>query len=379
MIQPHGGKLIYRVMTESSREKYIAQKDGMNTVQISQEQVKEVENIANGVFSPLEGFFCQDDYHNVLNKSRLVNDTPWTIPIILDINDSEIIAGDEIGLVNQRNDLVAIMNVEDKFTCDKKELAESGYCTLDQNHPGVAKCYEMNDSLIGGKIQLVSETQTPYDKYKFWPVKTREMFQERGWKTVVGFQTRNTPHNGHEYIQKTALTFVDGLFINPVIGKKKKGDFRDQVILDTYEALIQNYFPENRVFMGILPFEMRYAGPREAIFHAIIRKNFGCTHFIVGRDHAGVGNYYEPFAAQEFFEEFPDLDITPVFFRSFFYCKRCLGVMNEKTCPHGEEDIINFSGTKIRQLLQNGEIPDKLLMRPEVAEIILNSGNPFVE
>ncbi len=205
------------------------------------------------------------------------------------------------------------------------------------------------------------------------------MFEEKGWKTVVGFQTRNPPHLGHEYVQKTALAFVDGVFINPVIGKKKAGDFKDEVILQSYDALMKNYYLRESVVMSILPFEMRYAGPREAIFHAIVRKNFGCTHFIVGRDHAGVGNFYGPYDAQKIFDEFPDLDITPLFFKSFFYCKRCGTVTNEKACPHGEKEHINFSGTKIREMLSKGQIPPEELMRPEVAKVITRHKNPFVD
>ena len=246
-------------------------------------------------------------------------------------------------------------------------------------HPGVRKVYGLGDFLVGGEIHLLNDVPNPYSRYTLYPEETRVLFRERGWRTVVGFQTRNAPHLGHEYVQKTALTFVDGLFINPVIGRKKPGDFRDDVILKAYDALIKYYYPRNSVALSIFRTEMRYAGPREAIFHAIVRKNFGCTHFIVGRDHAGVGNFYGPYEAQEIFSDFPDLGITPLFFKEFFYCKKCGGVANPKTCPHGDEYHITFSGTKIRKMLLNGEVPPPELMRPEVAEAILSFDNPFVE
>ncbi len=233
------------------------------------------------------------------------------------------------------------------------------------------------DVLLGGSIDLIRETPTPFQKYKLTPRETRRLFQDKGWSTVVGFQTRNTPHIGHEYVQKSALTLVDGLFINPVIGKKKKGDYRDDVILSSYEELIKNYYVPERTTMAILMMEMRYAGPREAIFHAIIRKNFGCSHIIIGRDHAGVGSYYAPFAAQEIFADFPDLEITPLFFRSFFYCKKCSAVVSDKICPHGKDHQIQFRGTEIRDMLVRGEYPPAELVRPEVAKIIMDEKNPF--
>jgi len=237
----------------------------------------------------------------------------------------------------------------------------------------------MKEVLLGGKIDLIQVSPTPFDKYKLEPLETRILFKEKSWRTVVGFQTRNTPHIGHEYVQKTALTFTDGVFVNPVIGRKKKGDFKDEVILASYDELIRNYYLKERAVVAILQMEMRYAGPREAIFHAIIRKNFGCTHIIIGRDHAGVGNYYPPYAAQDIFEEFPDLGIVPLFFKSFYFCKKCNSVVNEKTCPHPPEEHINFSGTKIREMLIEGKIPPPELMRPEVAKIIISYDNPFVE
>ena len=380
MPKPHGGKLIDGILKDKERDKTLNKVVSLPKIPLNREQLSDAENIAKGIYSPLEGFLCSNDYQNVLHEKRLKDDTPWTIPIILDISKEkadEISNNDEAILTfNDKN--IAIIHIEEIYQFDKEELAENIYQTLDDKHPGVSKVFNMKDHLIGGKIGLFNEYENPFPQYNLKPMETRILFKEKGWRTVVGFQTRNTPHLGHEYIQKAALTFTDGLFINPVIGKKKKGDFRDDVILKAYEALIKNYYPKDTVVMSIFNTEMRYAGPREAIHHAICRKNFGCTHFIVGRDHAGVGNYYSPYAAQEIFEEFPDLGITPFFFKSFFYCKKCGGIANEKICPHSKENYISFSGTKIREIFKNGKIPSKEIMRPEVAKVIAESKNPFV-
>lgn len=380
MPKPHGGKLIDRILKDKERDKSLNKVSDIPKIFLNREQLSDTENIAKGVYSPLEGFLCSDNYQNVLYEKRLKDDTAWTIPIILDISKEkalEISNKDEAVLIFNNKD-VAIINIEEIYNYDKKELAKNVYQTLDEKHPGVLKVFNMKEYLLGGKIGLINEYENPFPKYNLRPMETRILFKEKGWRTVVGFQTRNTPHLGHEYIQKAALTFTDGLFINPVIGRKKKGDFRDDVILKAYEALIKNYYPKDTVVMSIFNTEMRYAGPREAIHHAICRKNFGCTHFIVGRDHAGVGNYYHPYAAQEIFEEFPDLGITPFFFKSFFYCVKCGGIANEKICPHERKDYISFSGTKIRDIFQNRKIPSKEIMRPEVAKVIANFKNPFV-
>ncbi|MBW6517519.1 MAG: sulfate adenylyltransferase [ANME-2 cluster archaeon] len=380
-IKPHGGKLINRVPDTEERDKLLTSIPGMPTIHISFDRAKEIENIASGLYSPLEGFLGQEDYNSVLESKRLANGLPWTIPIVLDISPEDaakISAGDDVVL--DHNELpVAILHVEEIFGFDRNTHSTSVFGTNDPKHPGVALTNNMNERLLGGKIDLLNEIETPYSRYALKPEETRAMFREKGWNTVAGFQTRNVPHLGHEYVQKSALTITDGLFINPVIGRKKSGDFRDDVILDSYTALLDNYFPHDRAAMSIFQTEMRYAGPREAIFHAIVRKNYGCTHFIVGRDHAGVGDYYHPFAAHEIFNEFDDLDIQPIFFRSFFYCKKCASIASDKTCPHSDKEIVNFSGTKMRDLLQSGQVPPPDLMREEVAQAILEYDNPFVE
>ncbi|MHA2053409.1 MAG: sulfate adenylyltransferase, partial [Candidatus Hodarchaeales archaeon] len=340
---------------------------------------RDIENIADGVFSPLEGFLGKDDLIFVLDQMRLTDDTPWTLPITLDV-DLEISKRFEIGddlLITFENKPLAVLHIEEKFDFEKKEIAEKVYGTVDPNHPGVKKTLELNDIFLSGKIDLINRPRSKFENYHLRPIETRLLFREKGWRTIVGFQTRNPPHMGHEYVQKTALAFVDGMFINPVIGRKKPGDFKDEVILKAYKELLKHYYLHDRAVMSILQTEMRYAGPREAIFHAIIRKNFGCTHFIVGRDHAGVGSYYKPFDAHDIFEEFPDLGITPVFFSSFFHCKKCGGVANEKTCPH-ENSRVHYSGTDIRKIIAEKRIPPANCMRPEIARVILESDEPFV-
>ncbi len=382
MIQPHGGKLVGRVLQGEEKERALNKARELPSLKLNFELVSDVENIASGVFSPLQGFMVQREYRNVLNHMRLSNDLPWPIPVVLDADKEEakeLRIGQEVILCNESDEPIALLRLEEKYEYSKEQLAEKVFQTTDTAHPGVAKVRSMKDILLAGKIDLIQESQTPFYKYKLKPIETRVLFKEKGWKTVVGFQTRNTPHIGHEYVQKTALTFTDGIFVNPVIGRKKKGDFKDEVILASYGELIKNYYLKERAVVAILQMEMRYAGPREAIFHAIIRKNFGCTHIIIGRDHAGVGSYYLPYAAQDIFEEFPDLGIVPLFFKSFYFCKKCNSVVNEKICPHPPSEHINFSGTKIREMLIQGKIPPPELMRPEVAKIILSYDNPFVE
>ncbi len=374
MSKPHGGKLINR---------YI-KKDQIQLAEIPEFEIntnlsEDILNIAKGVFSPLEGFLCYNDLENVINEKRLENDTPWTIPILLDFNGENVKEGDTVLLSNKENGVKALLDIEEIYTYDKKTLAETIYSTTDEEHPGVANVSKMRPKLVGGKVTLLDSKTREFDNYNLSPRETRILFKEKGWKEIVAFQTRNPPHIGHEYVQKTALTFVDGIFINPIIGKKKTGDFRDDVILSSYETLMKHYYLKDRAVMSILRTSMKYAGPREAIHHAIMRKNFGCTHFIVGRDHAGVGNYYGPYDAHEIFSEFPDLGIIPVFFRSFSRCTKCGSVVNDKICPHDQKYHINFSGKKIREILRDGKVPPEDMMRKEVAETILKFDKPFIE
>ncbi len=377
MPKPHGGKLIDRHVKKDPLNKKDFSKFEINT-----NLSEDIINIANGVFSPLEGFLCKNDLENVISEKRLTDDTPWTIPILLDFDKKDlrdIKEGDSILLTNKENDLQALLYIAEIYSYDKKTLAQAIYNTQDIKHPGVANLFNMKQLLIGGKISLITNKSREFDEYNLTPKETRFLFKEKGWREIVAFQTRNPPHIGHEYVQKTALTFVDGLFVNPIIGKKKSGDFKDEVILASYDTLMKHYYLKNRAVMSILRTSMKYAGPREAIHHAIMRKNFGCTHFIVGRDHAGVGDYYGPYDAHDIFSEFPDLQITPVFFRSFSRCTKCGSVVNDKICPHDQKYHINFSGKKIRELLLNGQIPPEDMMRKEVAETILKYDHPFVK
>jgi sulfate adenylyltransferase len=379
MITPHGGKLISLTVSADKKEELISEFSDLDTVSVSHELAQEIDNISKGVFSPLQGFLSRNDFEQVLEKGRLADDTPWTIPIVFDIDKTELNGrgvGDDIGILLNGTP-IATMNIEDLYSFDKGALATAVYGTRDANHPAVEKINEMKDTFIGGNLTFLNEIGNPYPEYTKTPAETRELFQKKGWKTIVAFQTRNPPHLGHEYVQKTALSIVDGLFINPLIGKKKSGDFCDEVILESYKALMEDYYPKESATMSVLHTEMRYGGPKEAIHHAIMRKNFGCTHFIVGRDHAGVGDYYGPFDAHAIFDEYPDLGITPIKFRSFFYCKKCASIANDKVCPHRGDDIVNFAGKKIREILSKGQPPPLDMMRREVADTILGFKNPF--
>lgn len=370
--KPHGGTLVNRVRVANSG---IESNDDMPSLDISADLRNDVENIADGVFSPLEGFVAHDDFQSILKLGRLKNGLAWTIPIILDVDKqtAQTMKDFKDVYLREGGDNFGILYVEDIYPFDKRAAMELIYQTSDIRHPGVNKMTNMKDWLVGGKIEVIKRiSQSPLRAYRMHPTETRSEITKRGWKTIVGFQTRNVPHIAHEMLQKAALNIYDGLFISPLIGKKKPGDFRDEIILAAYKSLMENYYPKDRVMFVTLHTEMRYAGPREAIHHAIMRKNFGCSHFIVGRDHAGVGDYYHPFAAHEIFKEYPDLDIRPVFFPSFYYCKKCLSYANDRNCPHDTKFKEELKGTNIRKMVSSGVIPPIHLMRPEVVDTILS-------
>jgi len=372
---PHGGRLVNRFVVSEKKT------DGMFTVSVSSDLRNDIENIADGVFSPLEGFVGEEDFQTIVKQGRLKNGLAWTVPIVLDVDDHTAGKMKDAGHValETGSDRFAILNVEETYSFDKLGCSKAIYQTNDLKHPGVEKMVNMKNRLVGGRIEVVRRIeQSPLRRYRMKPAETRAEISRKGWRSVVGFQTRNVPHVAHEMLQKAALNLYDGLFVNPLIGKKKQGDFKDEVILAAYVALIDNYYPKDKAMFVTLHTEMRYAGPKEAIHHAIMRKNFGCSHFIVGRDHAGVGNYYHPFAAHEIFEDYPDLEIEPVFFPAFYYCKKCLSYANERNCPHGPEFREELSGTKMRNMVGSGEIPATHLMRPEVAKIIISFPEPFV-
>jgi sulfate adenylyltransferase len=372
--QPHGGKLINKFTTRKNA-------DGIFSIEVTTDLRNDIENIADGIFSPIEGFMGQDDFESVVKSGHLKDGLAWTIPIIWDVNEktaAEIKDSKEVILKNN-GDHFAIINVEEVYSFDKIGMSKAVYQTNDVRHPGVARTLEMKDKLIGGKIEVIKkESTSSLRRYKMSPSETRKEILRRGWKTVVGFQTRNVPHIAHEMLQKAALNIYDGLFLNPIIGKKKPGDFKDEVIIDTYKTLLEKYYPKDRAMLVTLHTVMRYAGPKEAIHHAIMRKNFGCSHIIIGRDHAGVGNYYQPFAAQQIFEHYPDLEIQPLFFPAFYYCKKCISYANERNCPHGLEFREELSGTKMRELINRAEMPAKYLMRPEISKLIVSYKDPFV-
>jgi sulfate adenylyltransferase len=375
---PHGGHLLQRTVQGLDRDRLLDEVQRLPRLDISPELASDVWNLGIGAFSPLEGFMGSEDFRATLYEKRLTSGIAWTIPIILDVSSAQADQlGKDVGLWYAGQPLAVLSEIT-PYRYDRHAYAKQVFGTEDLRHPGVTHIFELGDVLLGGAVTVLGEVETPFTRYRLTPLETRVLFTAKGWRTVVGFQTRNVPHLGHEYVQKTALTLVDGIFINPVIGRKKAGDFRDEVILGAYEALVRHYYPQERAVLATLHTEMRYAGPREAIFHAIVRKNFGCTHFIVGRDHAGVGQYYAPYAAQEIFEEFPDLGIIPLCFTAFFYCRRCGSVANEKTCPHSSEEHLDFSGTLLRRLLTERKAPNGLI-RPEVAEIILGLDHPFME
>ncbi|MFX1569956.1 MAG: sulfate adenylyltransferase [Promethearchaeota archaeon] len=381
MIKPHGGILINKELPRFEKERLEAEINEYKLISVRPETLKVIKNIAFGVFSPLEGFMNENDYYHVLDTMYLENNIAWPFPITLDVSESEskdIKSGDKVILTDNIGTPIALMNIETIYNYNKNQYAEKTYGTLDKNHPGVKRIFNYKEKLIGGEIFLINEPKAIFPDLDLKAVETRVLFKEKGWDRVVAFQTRNPPHLGHEYVQKAGLTYVDGLFINPVIGKKKVGDFLDIVIIEAYKALIKEYYPKNRVVLSTFETEMRYAGPKEAIFHAITRKNFGCDHIIIGRDHAGVGNYYGPYEAHDIFDKFPDLGIEPIKFRSFSKCSKCNAVVNDKICPHPPNMHNFFAGTEIRKALQSGKPPDPEVMRPEVAKVILQYENPFV-
>jgi len=379
-IEPHGGVLVNRIAEESEKESLKSKVGRMEQIHLNPREISDLEMIAIGAFSPLSGFMGKEDYLNTLDFMRLAHGSPWTIPVTLSVTRKEaekLKEGEDIALLDQQGNILGCLHLDEKYGFDKEREAEQVLRTTDEAHPGVKYLKKMGDVLLGGKITVIERPKQGalFERFRLDPKETRVLFNLKGWKRIVAFQTRNPIHRAHEYIQKCALETVDGLLIHPLVGETKGDDIPADVRMKCYEVLLKSYYPKNRTVLSIFPAAMRYAGPREAIFHAIARKNYGCTHFIVGRDHAGVGNYYGTYDAHYIFDEFDreELGITPMFFDHTFYCRSCSGMASTKTCPHDSSHHVSLSGTAVRTMLSRGEVPPFEFTRPEVAEVLINS------
>ena len=367
LIKPHGGSLVDRTGERP------ADLDSLEVVTLAAREVSDLDMLASGALSPLEGFMGRADYEGVVDSMRLANGLPWALPVCLAVDEAP--SGDRVALADESGRKLAVLDVAEVYEYDRDREAENCFRTTDEAHPGVARLYAQKPRYLAGRVTVFERPESSFPELALDPRETRSAFAERGWKRVVGFQTRNPIHRAHEYLTKVALETVDGLLVHPLVGDTKGDDVPADVRVDCYRVLLDGYYPEDRVVLSAFPAAMRYAGPREAIWHAICRKNYGCSHFIVGRDHAGVGDYYGTYDAQLIFDEFEPhaLDIEPMFFEHSFFCKACGTMASAKTCPHGGDDHVFLSGTKVRELLGAGEVPPEEFTRREVAEVLIEA------
>ena len=367
LIRAHGGELLPRAGERPNDA------ESLDAVVLTPRELSDLDMLASGALSPLPGFMGREDYAGVVEGMRLANGLPWALPVCLAV--AEAPRGDRVALADESGRLLGALEVEEVYEYDKEHEAERCFGTTDDAHPGVARLYGQHGLYLAGPVTVFERREPAFPQLHRDPAETRALFAERGWKRVVGFQTRNPIHRAHEYLTKCALEIVDGLLIHPLVGETKSDDVPAAVRVQAYDALVERYYPQERVVVSSFPAAMRYAGPREAIWHAICRKNYGCSHFIVGRDHAGVGDYYGTYDAQLIFDEFEphELDVEPMFFEHSFWCKACGQMATAKTCPHGGDDHVFLSGTKVREMLGRGELPPAEFSRPEVAEILIES------
>lgn len=386
-ITPHGGELVNRILAGAERDEQLARASKLERLTLTARELSDLEMIATGVYSPLTGFMGRAAYESVVDTMHLPpglwgQRLPWTIPVTIAVKrenaarfSTDTKSGKPVALVDSAGMIMGVMTVTEQYEPNKAREAERVYRTTETKHPGVQYLEQMGPIYLGGDVVMLNRPPVDFATYRKDPAETRREFVDRGWKTVVAFQTRNPVHRAHEYIQKCALEIVDALLLHPLVGETKSDDIPAGVRMRCYEALLENYYPRDRVSLRVLPAAMRYAGPREAVFHALMRKNYGCTHFIVGRDHAGVGNYYGTYDAQRIFSEFDAaaIGITPLFFDHTFFCSRCESMASTKTCPHDAASRITLSGTRVREMLDRGEIPPVQFTRPEVAKVLIDA------
>ncbi len=378
-ITPHGGTLINRLRTVGPEATTLYER-GLRApvIRLSEVAHSDLELIATGVVSPLTGFMDHDVYRSVLEHMHLPDGLPWTIPITLPVTEEfadRLRVGQDVALADAAGNIVGLLELSQVYSYDKAREAEAIFRTTDEKHPGVAKLYAQGERYLAGNVWMLDKAAATFPDLALTPLQTRSLFAERGWRQIVAFQTRNPIHRAHEYLQKCALEMVDGLFLHPLVGETKGDDIPADVRVESYRAVLEHYYPASRVLLAAFPAAMRYAGPREAVFHAICRKNYGCTHFIVGRDHAGVGNYYGTYDAQLIFREFDSelIAITPLMFEHAFHCHACGQIVTAKTCPHDASQWLHLSGTQVRQKLVAGELLPLEFTRPEVSRILMKA------